>query len=514
MRYILSLPFLLLLLVPGRLPADPAPALPALGHWEGAIQVPGAELQVKVDLAADGCAFHGTIDIPQQGAQGLPLAGVAVPAGAQGPVRFAIQGIPGAPSFEGVLAGGEIKGTFSQGGRSFPFRLGREAVKPPARPQEPKPPFPYLAEEVQYEANGIRLAGTLTMPRGDGPFPAVLLITGSGAQNRDEEILGHKPFLVIADHLTRAGIAVLRVDDRGIGGSTGSVPRSTTADFAADALAGVRFLKSRPHVAPGHVGLVGHSEGAVVASLAAGRSRDVAFLVLLSGPGVPGAEVVLDQMARMARAEGMPEERVRASVAEQKKLFALMQSEKDPARLESQLRAFLRAQLASPEAEKAPATAQDQIVDLQIQELLSPWYRYFLTYDPRPALSRVKVPVLALFGDLDLQVAPDLNLPEVAKALAAAGNKDVTIRRLPGLNHLLQHAKTGALSEYAASEETISPEVLAVMTRWILDRSGKAARPTLSLHGPEISSSRPGISSFRPAPSQSRGAETSSRPHS
>ncbi len=475
MRHLALLPFVLLaLFLSVRLAADPAP--PALGHWEGAIQTPDADLQVKVDLAAEGGAFRGTIDIPQQAAKGLPLAGVALPAGAEGAVRFSIQGIPGAPTFEGALAGGEIKGTFSQGGRSFPFRLGREVAKPVARPQEPKPPFPYLAEEVQYEANGVHLAGTLTLPRGDGPFPAVLLLTGSGAQNRDEEVFGHKPFLVIADHLTRAGIAVLRVDDRGVGGSTGSVPRSTTADFADDALAGVRFLKSHPHIAPGHVGLVGHSEGALVASLAASRSRDVAFIVLLSGPGVPGREVILDQMARIARAGGMLEEQIRAGVAEQKKLFELMESEKDPARLETRLRAFLRAQLAGrPPAERVPEADVDRIVDLQVQELLSPWYRFFLTYDPRPALSRVKVPVLALSGELDLQAAPDLSLPEVRKALAAAKDEDVTIRRLPGLNHLLQHAKTGALAEYAANEETISPEVLDIMTRWILDRAGKAA---------------------------------------
>ncbi len=207
-----------------------------------------------------------------------------------------------------------------------------------AHPQEPKPPFPYSLEEVHYETNGVKLAGTLTLPSGAGPFPAVLLLTGSGAQNRDEEVFGHKPFLVIADHLTRAGIAVLRMDDRGIGGSTGSVSNSTTADFADDALAGVRFLKSHPHIAPGRIGLLGHSEGGIIAPLAASRSKDVAFVILLAGTGLPGAEVLLDQGTRIARAEGAPEGRIQTQTADQRKVFELIRTEKDPVALRAKLR--------------------------------------------------------------------------------------------------------------------------------------------------------------------------------
>jgi pimeloyl-ACP methyl ester carboxylesterase len=484
MRHLRPLPLLLLLLLPGRLlAADAKTPPPALGHWEGTIQIPGVELLVKVDLAQEGEAFKGTIDIPQQGAKGLPLEGIAVPAGAEGKVHFAIQGIPGAPAFDGTLAAGEIKGTFSQGGQSFPFHLGREALQPTPttpptpRPQEPKPPFPYTAEEVGYEANGVHLAGTLTLPPGAGPFPAVLLLTGSGAEDRNEEVFGHKPFLVIADHLTRAGIAVLRVDDRGVGGSTGNTPMSTTADFAGDALAGVRFLKAHPHIAPGRVGLLGHSEGALIAPLAASRSKDVAFIVMLAGTGVPGSEVILDQGARIARAEGAAEEKIRAQTADQKKIFELMRTEKDPVALRAKLREVVRAQVAGlPEAErKALGGDPDKFVDLQVDGVLSPWFRFFLTYDPRPALALVKVPVLALNGERDLQVNPDLNLPEIEKTLKAAKNPDVTIRRLPELNHLFQHAKTGAVSEYVKSEETISPEVLDIVTKWILERFGKTA---------------------------------------
>jgi len=490
MRHLRPLSLLVLLLLPGRLPAvgfspaapaaPPAAPAPALGHWEGAIQLPTGELQVKVDLLQESAgAFKGTIDIPQQGAKGLPLAGIAVPAGVDGKVRFAIQGIPGAPTFDGALAAGEIKGTFTQGGQSFPFRLGRDAVKmapPTPHPQEPKPPFPYTAEEVRYEANGVKLAGTLTLPPGAGPFPAVLLLTGSGPENRDEEVFGHKPFLVIADHLTRAGIAVLRVDDRGVGGSTGNVATSTTADFADDALAGVRFLKAHPRIAPGRIGLLGHSEGGVIAPLAASRSKEVAFVVLLAGTGVPGSEILLDQGARIARAEGAPEEKIKTGVADQKRIFDLMRTEKDPVALRAKLRDAVRAQIAGlPEPERK--AIPDFYVDQQVDQVLSPWFRFFLTYDPRPALTQVKVPVLALNGERDLQVDPGLNLPEIEKALKTAKNQDVTVRRLPGLNHLFQHAKTGALSEYAKSEETISPEVLDIVTKWILDRFGKPAGP-------------------------------------
>ncbi len=216
----------------------------ASGHWEGSIEAPGQPLVVMVDLAETDGAWSGTIDIPAQGAKGLPLSDVSVDVGS-GAVRFTISGVPGDPTFEGTLAGGEIIGEFSQGPARLPFRLGREAVEVEtlSRPQEPKPPFPYEAEEVEYRNGDVKIAGTLTLPPGDDQVPAALLISGSGALNRNLELAGHKPFLVLADHLTRLGIAVLRVDDRGVGGSTGSTWQSTSRDKAADVLAGVRFLR-------------------------------------------------------------------------------------------------------------------------------------------------------------------------------------------------------------------------------------------------------------------------------
>ncbi len=457
----------------------PDPAAGAAGHWEGEIELPqnAGKLQVMVDLARAGGAWTGTIDIPMQGAKGLPLEDVAVQ---DGKVHFKIKGIPGDPTFDGTLAvspAQTVQGTFTQGGASLPFRLGREPVAKPVRLQEPKPPFPYSAEEVTYTNGGVKLAGTLTLPPGDGPFPAVVMITGSGAQDRDETLLGHKPFLVLADHLSRHGIAVLRADDRGVGGSTGSVPDSTTADFAQDALAGVRFLKTHPRIARDRIGLLGHSEGAVAAPLAASQSSDVAFVVMLAGTGVPGAEVLLLQTERIARAEGTPEERIQKQSAAIRKMIDALGAASDPAARDAKLRQAARESVATltPDELRAAGGA-DGLVERDVQFFGSPWFRYFVGYDPRPALRQVKVPVLALDGELDLQVIPDQNLPEIEKALKEAGNKDFTLKRLPGLNHLFQPAKTGSPSEYAKSEITMAPVVLDTVTAWITERFVTAKR--------------------------------------
>lgn len=445
--------------------ASQAADSPAAGHWEGEIELPTMKLQVMVDLTQENGAWKGDIDIPQQGAKDLPLEGITVE-GTK--VRFAIANIPGAPTFDGTLENGAIRGTFSQGGAAVPFRLGREAVEVARKPQEPKPPLPYASEEVSYTNGDIKLAGTLTIPEGPGPFPAALLITGSGAQDRDEALLGHKPFLVLSDYLTRNGIAVLRVDDRGVGGSTGKVDESTSADFAQDALAGVRFLKKHPKIAPDRVGLVGHSEGGVVGPLAASQSTDVAFVVMLAGTGVPGGEVITLQSERISRASGMPEENVKREDAIMRQSLELIRNEKDPAVRDARLRQLAKeAQaLQGPEGQ----AGGDEAVDAMVKSITSNWFRFFLDYDPRIALRKVKVPVLVVNGELDLQVIADQNIPEIEKALKEAGNPDVTIRRMPGLNHLFQPAKTGSPAEYAASDVTMDPAVLDLVAKWIRER--------------------------------------------
>jgi pimeloyl-ACP methyl ester carboxylesterase len=429
------------------------------GVWQGTLN-PGPvalRLVLKVSRASSG-ELSATLDSVDQGARDLPLEGVALK---DGVFRFEFR--PGRGSFLGKLnaAGDEIAGTWTQGGQ-LPLTF-RRTEKPPElrRPQEPKPPFPYDTEEVSYEnpaAPGVKLAGTLTLPRGAGKFPAVLLISGSGPQDRDESLMGHKPFLVLADHLTRQGIAVLRVDDRGVGKSSGNFAASTSEDFASDAVAGVRYLKGHARVNPARIGLAGHSEGGLIAPMVAARwpaaeSPGVAFLVLLAGTGVPGDQILLEQGALIARASGAPEGAVAANRAVQQKIFDVVRAEPDPAERLRKIR-----EMVAPAGSAAAG---------QAEMAASPWFRFFLTYDPAPGLARVKCPVLAVNGALDTQVSAKQNLPAIERALRAGGNRDVTVKEFPGLNHLFQTARTGSPMEYGNIEETMSPAVLNAISAWI-----------------------------------------------
>lgn len=337
------------------------------------------------------------------------------------------------------------------------------------RPQEPTKPYPYREEEVAYENKkaGVKLAGTLTLPRSDGPFPAVLLITGSGPQDRDATVAGHRPFLVLADYLTRRGVAVLRMDDRGAGGSTGSVMESTTAAFAEDVLLGVEYLKARQEINPRQIGLIGHSEGGTIAPLAASRSTGIAFIVLMAGPGLVGEKLVHLQRESIARAGGVPEDKIARTRAVEQKMLAVVKGEKDNSAAEKKLREIVGQAMS----EAAGVRISGAVVEAQFKTMLSPWYRFFITYDPVPTLKKVKCPVLALTGERDLQVPPNENLPLIAKALAAGGNSDFTIMKLPRLNHLLQTCQSGTFAEYSKLEETIAPIALETIVDWILRRT-------------------------------------------
>jgi pimeloyl-ACP methyl ester carboxylesterase len=311
----------------------------------------------------------------------------------------------------------------------------------------------------------------LTLPVGNGPFPAVILISGSGAQDRDETLFQHKPFLVLADALTRRGVAVLRVDDRGVGGSSGSTSQSTSEDFAGDVVAGIAFLKARPDIDAHKIGLIGHSEGGLIAPLVAGRSPDVAFIVLMAGTGMPGADVMYQQGRLILKTLGADEKTIERQRSLQQRLFAIIATEKDHGRSIARLREEAKKIVSElPEADRKNARAVEAEVEAQIIGVDSPWFRFFLTFDPRTAFRQVHCPVLALNGEKDLQVAPKENLSEIEKALKEAGNMRVTIRELPGLNHLFQTCKTGAVAEYAIIEETIAPAALKVIGDWVVDR--------------------------------------------
>jgi fermentation-respiration switch protein FrsA (DUF1100 family) len=377
-------------------------------------------------------------------------------------ITIAINGV--GATFEGKIAAdlNSIEGTFTQRGASIPLALKRikdQAELELRRPQNPVKPYPYREEEVTYanKAAGNTLAATLTIPPGKGSFPAVLLIVGSGPHDRDESLLGHKPFLVLSDYLTRKGIVVLRADKRGVGKSTGDLATATTADFATDAEAGIAFLKTRSEVDPHKIGLIGHSEGGVIAPMVAARNSDVAFIVMMAGTGVPGDQILLEQKRLIEEASGTNKEVIARGVNANREMFALIENEKDNTVLDKKLREKLAAD-GMPDAQ----------IGMMIQQITSPWMRFFFTYDPASALRKVSCPVLAINGSLDLQVSPAQNLPAIKKALEDGGNKHYEVDELPGLNHLFQTAKTGSPSEYGAIEETISPVALDKMASWIL----------------------------------------------
>ncbi len=448
--------------------AQGAPQASLAGNWMGTLESgPGATLRIALHLtrSPDGI-LTGTLDSVDQGAMGLPLGAVTLNGSA-----VSIELKAPAALLTGTLSsdGSEIAGEWRQGGGSLPLTMRRADTVPVLdRPQEPKGPLPYRAEDVQFPSKqaGVQLAGTLTLPQSGGPFPAVLLITGSGAQNRDEELLGHKPFLVIADHLTRAGIAVLRVDDRGTAKSTGVFAGSTTADFVEDAAGSLAYLESRKEIDPKQIGLLGHSEGAVIAPMLAVRDTGVAFVVMMAGTGVSGRDVLKAQAAAVMRAAGASDAAIAANQALQEELFGLAGNDMSPLVRDARVREIEAELLAKlPDDQRA---AMEPTIKAQVATGSSAWMRYFVNLNPALTLQKLRTPVLVLNGALDQQVLASQNLPAIAQALEQAGNPDYEIVKFPHLNHLFQTAVTGGPGEYAQIPETVAPLALDVMTTWIL----------------------------------------------
>lgn len=427
------------------------------GAWIGTLDTGTVKLRVVFRIVNTDEGLKATLDSPDQGMKGLPTSAVTRDGASLKIEAKSISGV-----FEGKIASdlSSIDGTWTQGS---PLPLVLKPLKNEVelelkRPQNPVKPYPYREEEVTYDnkEQNVTLAATLTIPQGKGPFPGVVLITGSGPQDRDETLLGHKPFLILSDYLTRHGIAVLRADDRGVGKSTGVFAKATTADFSTDTEAGVAYLKTRPEVDPHKIGLIGHSEGGVIAPMVAARNKDVAFIVMMAGTGVPGDQVIVAQLEAIDIASGKKPDEAAKSAAVQRDVVHLIETEKDQAVLEKELR------------EEMAGQGTEAQIGMEIHQFTSVWFRYFLTYDPATALREVTCPVLVLNGSLDKQVLPDQNLPAIRKALQEAGNKHFEIDELPGLNHLFQTAKTGSPAEYAQIEETMSPVALEKISSWIL----------------------------------------------
>ncbi len=428
------------------------------GSWLGSLDTGAMKLRVVFHIVNTEDGLTATMDSPDQGMKGLPTTSITRNGSA---LKIEAKQIVGV--FEGTISSDQssIEGKWTQNGATFPLLLKRskdQAELEIKRPQVPTKPYPYREEEVSYanKVQSVTLAATFTIPQGTGPFPAVLLITGSGPQDRDESLLGHKPFLILSDYLTRHGIAVLRADDRGTAKSTGDFSKATTADFATDVEAGIAYLKSRPGVNQHKIGLIGHSEGGVIAPMVAIRNKDVAFIVMMAGTGVPGIDVIVAQSEAIEIAGGKSPEDAAKDAATEREVMNLIETEKDEVKLEKELRDKLAGQV--PEGQ----------IGAQIKQVTSPWMRYFLTYDPATALRKVTCPVLAINGSLDKQVLPNQNLPPIRKALEESGNKHYEIDELPGLNHLFQTAKTGSPAEYAQIEETMSPVALEKISSWIL----------------------------------------------
>ena len=433
------------------------------GNWSGKLDLPGTKLEIifKISIGENGKLIT-KMDVPAQGAKDLTVSETTVSGDS---LQLSVAMIMG--KFSGKFTHDSvIEGNWKQGGATFPLVLKKsKSVTEIKRPQTPKEPFPYLSEEVEYSnpKSGLKLAGTLTYPENAKNCLAVVLITGSGAQDRDETIFEHKPFLVIADFLTRNGLAVLRVDDRGVGSSEGKLGEATSEDFAGDVLAGIEFLKTRKEINPSKIGLIGHSEGGLIAPIVANQF-DAAFIVLLAGPGIIGQQILYEQGKLINKAAGMTDDQAQQNQKMQEVIFNIILTETDSAKRTDRLqKTFTNGMyfMMTDEQKKA--------IDSQIKSFDNVWFKFFLQYDPYPALVKLKCPVLALNGEKDLQVPPEFNLTAIEKALTEGGNKNFKTMELENLNHLFQTCETGAIAEYAQIEETISPIVLEILRDWILN---------------------------------------------
>lgn len=428
-----------------------------IGTWSGSLSInPNTKMKLLFHLKPSG--NKSTMDSPDQGAKGIVINSVDV-VGDKFSLSIASLGV----SYSGTIKGDKIEGTFKQSGMSFPLVLVRGEGAKPNRPQEPKPPFNYKCEEVVFDSKSenVKLAGTLTMPSSGVASHVVVMITGSGAQDRNEEIMGHKPFWVIADYLTKNGIAVLRYDDRGVGGSKGGVNKNVTSvDFAQDTEGAVSYLRGRNEFKNTPLGLIGHSEGGMIAFMIGAKSKDVDFIVSLAGTGIRGDSVLMIQNYMIAKDMGLDESVLKSSAKVNRMMFDLVIKEGDNSNLDAMLHDLVKKNFPD---------LSDEMIEKNVKPIVIPWFRFFLSYDPTENLKKIKIPVLALNGDKDLQVTSKENLSAIERSIKSNGNKRVKCIELAGMNHLFQTCTAGSVSEYRLIEETFSPSALEIIKKWILE---------------------------------------------
>lgn len=439
------------------------------GGWTGTLQVQGTAIPLVFIFTQTATGYEATMDSPKQGAKDIPVD----------QVLFNDKKLTLEVKVVGVKYTGEwineqeIVGVFQQGAFSAPMNLSR-GVTEVIKPQEPAKPYPYYTEEVQFTntKENIALAGTLSLPKKEGTFPAVILISGSGQQNRNAELLGHKPFLIIADYLTRNGIAVLRYDDRGVGKSKGDPTLATSANFANDARAAIEFLRNRKEINLKKIGIIGHSEGAMIASMIAANDKNMAFIIALAGTGVAGDVLLIDQNYEVGKQRCMTEEELQIAKVNNQNIYNIIKEEGNLEEIKKKLTLYFQSNIDKLPASERPSKSEiDATLKQEVNAIATPWLRYFITYDPAENLRKVKCPVLVLNGQKDIQVTANLNTSGITAALKEGGNKNIQLHIIPDLNHLFQHCTTCTVQEYSQLDETFAPEVLKTMSEWILKQA-------------------------------------------
>lgn len=437
------------------------------GNWLGKLSVGAVQLRIVFNIVInDEGNYTATMDSPDQGAKDIPMGEVILAGDSLTILAPMLRG-----DYKGIMVNDtSLEGTWTQSGMSYDLNLLKQTEPfKMNRPQEPQPPYPYNEENVTFPSisGDFNLGGTLTLPSGDGPFAAAILVSGSGSQNRDEEIFGHKPFKLIADYLTRGGIAVFRYDDRGVGESGGSPVGATSADLATDARSAIEYLLGREDIDNKRIGIIGHSEGGLIALKLAAENDDIAFIISLAGPGLKGSVILQDQTEHISRLSGVPEETLKQSAEVNNKIYRLLEENQDPAVGIDKINSFIREFYINEGEEEETINQVLNNIKQTINPVSYPWLRYFIMSNPADYFHLIKCPVLALNGEKDCQVIAEKNITAIVGDLKEAGNKDVTGKVLPELNHLFQHSDTGLPNEYVVIEETMSPEVLETISQWI-----------------------------------------------